>query len=232
MTDIRPQVYRDDRPASAMEPFHVYARTHDPGWVYTAARVLMTPVALGLYRTRTTGKAHVPASGPVILAPNHFSNMDHFFVGAPLRRQVRFMSKSDFFGRNPVITYIFRNAGHFPVRRGHQDDEAFITAHSILDRGGCVGMYAEGGRSRTGGLGEPRAGIGRLALESGAPVVPVAIHGSLAVRGWRRGRFPAIRVAYGEPLTLERVATPTREQSRDAAHQIFGRVREMYEDLG
>ena len=65
------------------------------------------------------------------------------------------------------------------MRRGHHDEEAFITAYAILDRGGCVLMYAEGGRSRTGGLGEPRPGVGRIALESGVPVVPVAIHGSL-----------------------------------------------------
>ena len=67
------------------------------------------------------------------------------------------------------------------MRRGHHDEEAFKTAYAILDRGGCVGMYAEGGRSRTGKLGEPKTGIGRLALESGVPVVPVAIHGSAGI---------------------------------------------------
>jgi 1-acyl-sn-glycerol-3-phosphate acyltransferase len=92
-------------------------------------------------------------------------------------------------------------------------------------------MYAEGGRSRTGGLGEPRSGIGRLALESGAQVVPTAIHGSLAVRGWRRGRFPKIAVSYGEPLTFDRVSEPTREQSTEAAHRIFDRVRALYAEL-
>jgi 1-acyl-sn-glycerol-3-phosphate acyltransferase len=92
-------------------------------------------------------------------------------------------------------------------------------------------MYAEGGRSRTGGLGEPRSGIGRLALESGAPVVPTAIHGSLGVRGWRRGRFPRITVAYGEALALGRVPDPSREQATEAAHTIFDRVRALYATL-
>ncbi|MBA2347485.1 MAG: 1-acyl-sn-glycerol-3-phosphate acyltransferase [Solirubrobacterales bacterium] len=232
MPDIRPQVYRDERPAEAMAPFHAHARSHEPGWTYTAARIFATPVALGLYRMRVDGLEHVPADGPVILAPNHFSNMDHFFVGARLQREIRFMSKSSFFGNNPVLSYVFQNAGHFPVRRGHQDEEAFATARMLLAAGGCVGMYAEGGRSRSGGLGEPRSGIGRLALQSGAPVVPAAIHGSLDVRGWRRGRFPQIRVSYGAPLTLDRVEEPSREQAREAAQTIFDRVRARYAGLG
>lgn len=229
--ELRAQVYDEERPAEALAPYHEWARTHEPGWIYPAARVLVGPIALVLYRTRPVGSENVPASGPVIFAPNHFSNMDHFFCGVWLRRQIRFMGKSQFFGGNPVISYIFRVAGHFPVRRGHGDDEGFITAHSILDRGGCVGMYAEGGRSRSDGLGEPKAGIGRLALESGAPVVPVAIHGSLGVRGWRRGRFPRITVEYGAPLRYERIEAPDRAQAMAAALEIFGEVRGMYERL-
>ena len=118
--------------------------------------------------------------------------MDHFFCGVFIRRKVHFMAKSQLFG-NPVGDYIFRFGGVFPLRRGHRDEEAFITAHAIFERGGCVLMYAEGGRSRTGGLGEPKPGVGRLALESGVPVVPVAIHGSQGVRGWKRLSFPRSR---------------------------------------
>lgn len=232
MTEIRAQVYRDERPAEALAPFHAWARAHEPGWTYTLVRVLLTPVALGLYRARQRGRRNVPATGAMILAPNHFSNMDHFFCGVFLRRRIRFMSKSQFFGNNPVLSYLFRVSGHFPVRRGHHDGEAFATAHAILARGGCVGMYAEGGRSRSGGLGEPRPGIGRLALESGVPVVPVAIHGSAGVRGWKRGRFPRITVSYGEPLALDPVTEPTREQQLAAAEQIFARVRALYSALG
>lgn len=232
MSELRAQVYTDSRPAEALAPFHKWARSHDPGWTYTAVRILLTPVALALYRTRARGRSNVPATGALILAPNHFSNLDHFFCGVFLRRRIRFMSKSQFFGLNPLVSYLFRVSGHFPVRRGHGDVEAFVTAHSILDRGGCVGIYAEGGRSRSGGLGEPRPGIGRLALESGAPVVPVAIHGSLGVRQWRRLRFPRVTVSYGEPLALPRVPEPTRKQQLEAAERIFERVRMMYAQLG
>ncbi|HEY5189871.1 MAG TPA: hypothetical protein VII87_12600, partial [Solirubrobacteraceae bacterium] len=76
--------------------------------------------------------------------------------------------------------------------------------------------------------GEPRPGIGRLALESGVPVVPVAIHGSLAVRNWRRLRFPRVVVSFGEPLRLPTVAEPDREQQIQAAQLIFARVRDLY----
>jgi 1-acyl-sn-glycerol-3-phosphate acyltransferase len=232
MAEINPQVYVDPRTPEELAPFHEWARSHQPGWTYAAIRVLLTPVALTLYRTRAVGAGNVPAAGAFILAPNHFSNMDHFFCCVFLRRQIRFMSKSQFFGNNPVLSYLFRVSGHFPVRRGHNDEEAFVTAHSILARGGGVGIYAEGGRSRSGGLGEPRPGIGRLALESGVPVVPVAIHGSSSVREWRRGRFPRVSVSYGEPLRFEPRPAPDRAAQLAAARQIFDRVRGLYDELG
>jgi 1-acyl-sn-glycerol-3-phosphate acyltransferase len=140
------------------------------------------------------------------------------------------MAKSQLFG-NPILNYIFRVGGVFPVRRGHHDEEAFMTAHACLDRGNCVLMYCEGGRSRTGELGEARAGVGRLALESGVPVVPCAIHGSLGVRGWRRLQFPKVTVQYGEPITFDVVADPTKEQQIEAAQRVFDVVKEMYSGI-
>jgi 1-acyl-sn-glycerol-3-phosphate acyltransferase len=230
MAEIKPQVYKDPRPESYFTPFHEWARTRDVGWTYEFVRMLLTPVAMLLYRTRGIQTGNVPASGPAIVAPNHFSNMDHFFTGVYLRRKMRFMAKSQLFS-NPILEYIFRVGGVFPVRRGYHDEETFITAHSILDRGQCVLMYCEGGRSRTGGLGEPRPGVGRLALESGVPVVPVAIHGSLGVRKWRKLRFPKVTVQYGEPIAFDVVENPTREQQLGAAERIFDSVREMYSAL-
>jgi 1-acyl-sn-glycerol-3-phosphate acyltransferase len=227
MPDLKPQVYKDPRPPEEFQPFHEWVRTHRPGWVYEAVRMIMTPVAVLLYRERAIGTPNVPADGGFILAPNHFSQMDHFYAGVYIRRKIQFMAKSQLFA-NPVIKYIFRVGGVFPVRRGYHDEEAFKTAHAILARGGCVGMYCEGGRSRTGHLGEAKPGVGRLALESGVPVVPVAIHGSLGVRGWKRLRFPKITVQFGEPISFPRVEDPSREQQLEAAQQIFDRVKAMY----
>ena len=102
----------------------------------------------------------MPAHGPVLLAPNHFSFWDHFFVAVLLRREVHFMAKSQLF-KPPVLDFIINHGGVFPVRRGQRDEEAFITAHTIFDRGGMVLMYAEGGRSRTGSWASPsRASAG------------------------------------------------------------------------
>jgi 1-acyl-sn-glycerol-3-phosphate acyltransferase len=230
MPDIKPQVYKDPRPPEYFERFHRRARTHDPDWVYDVARMVLTPPSLLLYRARAIAPEHVPRSGPVILAPNHFSQWDHFFAGVYLRRKVRFMAKSQLFS-NPVIEFIFRHGGAFPIRRGYQDEEAFETVYRILDRGGCMLMYPEGGRSRSGGLGEPRPGVGRIALESGAPVVPVAIHGSLAVRRWRKLRFPKVTVQYGQPMRFDVVPEPSREQQLEVAGEVFGRVRDMYRAL-
>ena len=105
-----------------------------------------------------------------------------------------------------------------------------MTAVTILDRGDTMAMYAEGGRSRTGELStKPRRGIGRLALLSGAPVVPVAIVGSSHVRNWKRLQFPKVTVHYGEPFAYERVEAPTRDQEQAAADAIFAEVRALYD---
>src|SRR5919197_2687989 len=164
MADLKPQRYKDSRPASLFQPIHEWSRTHGAGWTYDLARMVLTPICVLIYRARGIRSTNVPADGPFILAPNHFSNMDHFFCGVYIRRRIRFMAKSQLFFRNRILDYIYRVGGVFPVMRGHHDQEAFITAHSILDRGGCVLIYAEGGRSRTGGLGPPKPGVGRVAL--------------------------------------------------------------------
>jgi 1-acyl-sn-glycerol-3-phosphate acyltransferase len=166
----------------------------------------------------------------VILAPNHFSFMDHFFVGAFIRRRVNFMAKSQLFV--PPMQWIYTHGGVFPVRRGYHDEEAFLTANGILKRGGAIVMYLEGGRSRTGTLSEqPKRGIGRLALESGAPVVPVAIHGSSHVRNWKRAQFPKVRVRYGSAVRWPQVPDPTRDQQQAVSDEIFARIKTLYTTL-
>jgi 1-acyl-sn-glycerol-3-phosphate acyltransferase len=229
MSDIKPQVYKDDRPAEYFDQFHAAAR-RGVGWTYPFVRLIVSLPTLLLYRTRAIGLANVPKAGPLILAPNHFSQMDHFFIGLYLRRQIRFMAKSQLFGP-PVLTYIFKHGGVIPIRRGHHDEQAFETAYTVLGQGGMLLIYAEGGRSRSGELGQPKPGVGRLALESGAPVVPVAIHGSASVRRWKRLRFPKVTVQFGEPMSFPVEESPDRERQLDAAAEIFDRVRGMYTQL-
>jgi 1-acyl-sn-glycerol-3-phosphate acyltransferase len=129
------------------------------------------------------------------------------------------------------MQFIYRHGGVFPVRRGYRDEEAFKTAHAVLSRGDIVLMYPEGGRSRSGELGEPKRGLGRLALESGAPVVPTAIVGTQKARNWKRLNFPKVTVLYGEPVRFEKIEDPTPEQQQAAAELVFDRVKALYDGL-
>ena len=130
------------------------------------------------------------------------------------------------------MRYIYSPGGVFPVRRGARDEETFITAETILARGGAITMYCEGGRSRTGRMAEQaKRGIGRLALETGAPVVPIAIHGSSRIRNWKRLRFPEVTVQYGEAICWERVENPTRAQQQAVADAILAEIRALYAGL-
>jgi 1-acyl-sn-glycerol-3-phosphate acyltransferase len=226
---VKAQVYKDPRPAEYFTRFHDRTRNRLPDLMYELVRVVLTPVLLVFYRTLSIDSDKVPLEGPAVITPNHFSFFDHFFVAVYLRRKVHFMAKSQLFKR--PMQFIFTHGGVFPVLRGRRDEEAFKTAHTVLGRGGLVVMYAEGGRSRTGDLGEAKPGIGRIALETGVPIVPTAIAGSSEVRNWKKLRFPKVTVQYGDPIRFERVESPTREQSQAAADIIFESVKKLYYGL-
>ncbi len=227
---MKPQVYKDPRPAEHFDRFHDRQRRKRPNWMYELVRLVLTPYLLVFYRARCIDSHNIPADGPAIIAPNHFSFLDHFFVAVFLRRKVHFMAKSQLFTR--PLQFIYTHGGVFPVRRGHQDEEAFLTANGILTRGGAIVMYSEGGRSRTGVLAEqPKRGIGRLALMSGAPVVPVAIHGSSRVRNWKRLQFPKVTVRYGDPIVWEPIPEPTKDEQQQVANEIFAQIRGLYAEL-
>jgi 1-acyl-sn-glycerol-3-phosphate acyltransferase len=223
---MKPQVYTDPRPAEFFEKYHRRVRAGAPDSMYKIVRVALTVPMATLFRVRAIGAENVPEHGPAIVAPNHFSNWDHFLLAMYLRREIQFMAKSQLFKK--PIDFIMNHGGVFPVMRGKHDQEAFVTAHTILRRGGIVAMYGEGGRSRTKKLGKPKSGLGRLALESGVPVVPVAIHGSEHARDLR---FPKVTLHYGEPILFEQVDHPTREQAERASVQVFERIRDMYATL-
>src|SRR3954468_24808551 len=227
---LKPQVYKDDRPAEYFTRFHERTRRRRPDPMYRLVRVILTPYLLFVHRARAIDSDKIPAEGPVIVAPNHFSFMDHFFVAAFLRREVHFMAKSQLFKR--PMQFIYTHGGVFPILRGRRDEEAFITANTVLGRGDVVVMYAEGGRSRSGELGEAKPGIGRLALETGAVVVPTAISGTQHTRHWTRLKFPKVTVQYGDPIRFDQVVEePTRDQAQAAAQIVFERIETLYYGL-
>ena len=164
MADIKPQVYKDPRPAEYFDAVP-RARPHaaSPDWVYDVARIILTPSVL----CSSTGAGRsaprtCPPTGPVILAPNHFSQMDHFFAAVYLRRKVRFMAKSQLFTQPGRSTTSSAHGGAFPIRRGHHDEEAFKTAYAILDRGGCLLHVRRraGAREPAGSASRGRASAG------------------------------------------------------------------------
>src|ERR1700753_2216275 len=230
LASMREQVYTDPRPKEYFDRFHERARTREPDWCYELVRILTPLYGYTFLRTRAIAVENVPGRGAVILAPNHFSFMDHFLMGCYIRRKVRFMAKSQLFKK--PMQFIYTHGGVFPVRRGARDQDTFITARAIMDRQGAIAMYCEGGRSRTGKLAEAaKPGIGRLALDTGAPVVPIAIHGSSKVRNWKRLQFPKINVHYGEPMRWEAIESSTREQQQAVADQVLAEIRRLYGGL-
>src|ERR1700735_2784673 len=230
LASMREQVYNDPRPKEYFDRFHERARTREPDWAYEAARLLSSLYAYTFFRARPISTEKVPGSGAVILAPNHFSFMDHFLMGCYIRRKVRFMAKSQLF--SGPMQFVYTHGGVFPVRRGARDEEMFVTAKAILKREGAITMYCEGGRSRDGKLAEhAKAGIGRIALETGAPIVPIAIHGSSKIRNWKRLQFPKVTVQYGDAMRWEPVENATREQQQAVAEEVLTEIKALYNGL-
>ncbi len=200
-------------------------------FVYWTARAILQPVFHLYFRLSRVGREHIPADGPVIFAANHRSFLDPFVIGTMARRPIYYVAKEELF-RHPFVAWLLNSLGAFPVRRGASDQDMLTTAHAILARGDCVVIFPEGTRIRPGSLADPRRGVGRLALESGAPVVPVAVIGTEAVRrGWRI-RPHKVRIRAGAALRFPRVAEPSQELAAAVTDRIWPCVMLQWEWLG
>ena len=199
------------------EEAHQIARAKGANpFLYGLLMIILKPVLRLVFRMHISGVENVPATGPVVIAPNHKSFYDSFFIAVALKRRVHFMGKAELFvglrGR------LFLALGGFPVKRGESDSEAIATAQAILARGDILSLFPEGTRVRDPeALGTPKRGAARLAIEAGAPMVPAAITGT------EKRKLPLprrVQVSFGEAIPVGHLAaTP-----EDAASLIDGAV--------
>ncbi len=214
------------------EALHRRAREHGANrLVLLIVRAAVTPFFLVYFRMKRIGREHIPAEGPVIIAANHRSFLDPFVIGTMTHRPIYYVAKKEIFERR-WLAWLLNSLGAFPVDRGAGDASMIETANAILARGDIVLMFPEGTRTRPGSLGKPKRGVGRLALETGAPVVPIAVIGTEDVRrGWRI-RPRRVRLRAGRPLHFPVVENASPALAGAVTDRIWPCVMLQWEWLG
>jgi glycerol-3-phosphate dehydrogenase (NAD(P)+) len=217
-----------------LQRYHDYTRRHGVNWpLYLLARVFMTPFFLVYFRYARNGREHARVKGGLIVASNHRSFLDPFAIGGclPWRRPMNYVAKVELFERR-WQGWILSRLGAFPIRRGESDEDSVETARLVVERGGTVCIFPEGTRIRTGALSAPRRGVGRLALQTGAPVIPTAVLGTEHVRrGWKI-RPRKVKVRLGRAMTFPRAEHPSQALAETATARIWPNVELQWEDMG
>jgi 1-acyl-sn-glycerol-3-phosphate acyltransferase len=181
-------------------------------WYWLFKYIFMGPPLSLLGRPKVEGLEHVPSSGPAILASNHLAVADSFYLPLVVRRRITFLAKSEYFtGRGLkgwLTAWFYTVAGQVPIDRTDADaaQGALDTAERLLKQGKLLGMYPEGTRSPDGRLYKGKTGLARLALQTGVPVIPVAMIGTDVVNppGSKLWRFGRVTVRFGEPMDFSR----------------------------
>ena len=178
------------------------------GRLYPVARAVMSPAFRFLWRIHVTGLENVPSDGPAILCPNHTSVIDSFFLPLVLPRRITFVGKAEYMD-DWKTKYLFPAMGMIPIDRGGGSaaDRALDAAARVLERGELFGIYPEGTRARDGLLHKGHTGPARLALRTGAPIVPVGIKGTRDIQPAHAKAprpFKTAAIAFGRPISVER----------------------------
>ncbi|WP_354698261.1 hypothetical protein DSM112329_03928 [Paraconexibacter sp. AEG42_29] len=199
--------------------------------VYWLVRGLFQPFFHVYFRLSRIGREHIPESGPIIFAANHRSFLDPFVIATMVRRPMYYVAKRELFSQR-LQGWFLNSLGAFPINRGNADEDAMGTARAILERGDCVLIFPEGTRVRPGALGRPKRGVGRLALETGAPIVPLAVIGTERIRSGWKIRPHKVRIRAGKPLHFPKVENPSAELAGAVADRIWPNVMLQWEWLG
>lgn len=203
---------------------HISWHTFAPP-VYWSLTYLLRGLLWVVVSWKVTGRENVPREGALIVVSNHLNNADPPILGAGIaRRRIRFMAKVELF--KMPFGVIVRLWDAFPVRRFESDIGAMLTAERILKRGGTIGMFPEGHRSRTGYMGELHPGTAMIALRSGATVLPCAMTGTERLKQpLVLAKRPEFRISIGEPIHLEPVRRPTQEQVSELTRRIEAAIQ-------
>lgn len=217
-----------------LEAYHEYTRKHGVNrGLYLFARVILQPFFLIYFRLSRQGRVNARIKGATIVAANHRSFLDPFVIGTclPWDKPMNYVAKVELFEKR-WQGFLLCRVGAFPIRRGEADELAIETAEKVLERGGSICIFPEGTRIRKGSLGKPKRGVGRLALRSGAQVLPVAVKGSEDVRrGWRiRPRKVDIRV--GRPMSFPQSESPSPALAASVTDRIWPNIELQWEDIG
>ena len=201
---------------------------------YGILRAFLTPFLMILFRPKVKGLRNVPGMGPVIIASNHLSFSDSIFMPLVVPRKVTFLAKSEYFtspgpkGLLKKLTFIA--LGQVPVDRsgGRRSEAALITGLKVLAEGKCLGIYSEGTRSPDGRLYKGRTGIARLAIESGAPIIPVAMFNTEKIQptGTVMPKVMRVEMIFGEPMYFEGDSTDLLHL-RDVTDKIMSTIQAL-----
>jgi len=194
-----------------------------PMFLWRLIRFVVRIIVAIILDVHVVGQQNVPETGQLIVASNHLSWIDIPLIPAFLKRRVVYMAKEEAF--QGKVGWLVRFFGAFPVRRGEADRQSLRTAGEQLKAGHILGIFPEGTRSKIHKLGQAHAGMGMIALRSGAPVLPVAIYGT--ENSFKKFR-PRITIIFGEPMILTpRGKKITREDIDQSTEQVMHRISSM-----